>query len=218
MNVLAINTAFADLGISLMKDNELVANYYSICKKRSEQLIFSVLDDLLNNAKMGLDQIDFYIVVTGPGSYTGLRIGMGVAKTLAQIYHKPVIGVTSLELLASMGQYPEQPFYVMLNCTRTEIFYAQFQFDEHGLKQLTDIHLNTLEVLLDQVENQPVILKRTVNFTNPATEPLFEKLALLPLQYPIADAYPLLLTGQKIYHHCNRNFPIVNPIYIKKDA
>ncbi|MBF0287536.1 MAG: tRNA (adenosine(37)-N6)-threonylcarbamoyltransferase complex dimerization subunit type 1 TsaB [SAR324 cluster bacterium] len=218
MNILALNTAFTDLGICLVKNDELVANYYSICKKRSEQLIFKVLDDLLTNAKMHLSELDFYVVVKGPGSYTGLRIGMGVAKTFAQIYQKPVIGATSLELLASMGKPTEQPFYAILNCTRTEIFHAQFQFQEYELKQLTEIHLTTLETFLERLENHPVILKRTVNLPNPSSNSLFEQLRRMPLQYPVADAYPLLQAGKKIYRQCNGNFSIVNPIYIKKEV
>lgn len=227
MNILSINTAFADIGISLMKDDKLVANYYSVCKKRSEHLIYSVLDDLLNNVTLSLNEIDLYVVAQGPGSYTSLRVGMAVTKTFGQVYQTPVVAVNSLELLASMAEPLSHPFYVLLNCTRSEIFYARFQLTEAGLQQIDDIQLTTLENLWKTIKDQPVVLQRTItNFK--LSSPLFDQLSILPLRYPIVDAYPLLSLGTAYFHEYsgmppngmspNGNFPIVNPIYIKKDA
>lgn len=227
MNTLALNTAFTHVGLSLTKEDRLVANYFSVCKKRSERLIFQAMDELLENAQMEISQIDYYTVIQGPGSYTGLRIGMAVAKTLAQVHQKPVIGVNSLEYLASMVLPREAPFYVLLNCTRSEVFFAQFQFDTESsgdspslaspVKQLTDIHLTTLDKIWDTVEKESVMLMQTV--PNPKlTSPRFQELSVLSLRYPIADAYPLLELGKNYYNQYQDHYPIVNPIYLKKDA
>ncbi len=217
MNILALNTAFTTIGVSLLKNDELAGNYYSVCKKRGEQLIFHVLDDLVNNAQLTFPEIDCYLVVKGPGSYTGLRIGMAVAKTLAQVHQKPVIGITSIELLASMAAPLETPFYVLLNCTRSEVFYAQFQFESQKLVPLSEIRLTTLEALWEEVQGQPVVLKQIVP-PQAASSSLFEQLSRHPCQYPLADAYPLLQLGRKYYPQYQGNFPIVHPIYLKKDV
>ena len=217
MNMLALNTAFNTVAVSLMKQNELAANYYAVCKKRGEQLIFQVLENLLNNAQMALPQIDCYVVVQGPGSYTGIRIGMAVAKTLAQIHQTPMIGINSLQLLAALATPLHAPFYVLLNCTRSEVFYAQFQFESQKPVPLTDIRLTTLEALWDSLHDQPVVLQRLAPAKG-TSSPLFEQLSLHPLQYPIADAYALLQLGRDAYDHYQGHFPIVHPIYLKKDV
>lgn len=217
MNMLTLNTAFLYLGISLTKNDELVANYYSVSNRQSEQLIFQTLQSLLENAQMELGQIDCYVVIKGPGSYTGLRIGMGVAKTLGQIYRKPVIGITSLEMLAAMAAPSKKPFYVLLNCARSEVFYARFQYQSHKAKQHTEIQLTILESLWERLAGETIVLKRLVTRKTSA-DALFEQLPLHGLQYPIADGYLLLQLGRDYYQHYNGNFPIVNPLYIKKDA
>lgn len=217
MNILTINTAFSDLGMSLMKNEKLVANYYSICKKQSETLIFQTLDAFLKNTQTTLEEIDLYVVVQGPGSFTGIRIGMAVAKTLAQVHQKPIVGVTSLELLGAMAAPLEEPFYVLLNCTRSEVFYAKFQLESQNLVQLTEIHLTTLENLWQKIEKFPVILKRVVS-SKASSHSLFDQLALHTLQYPIADGYPLLKLGQAHYSRCQGNFPIIHPLYIKREV
>ena len=217
MNMFTLNTAFLHVGMSLTKNDELVANYYSISNKQNEQLIFQTLQNLLESAQMSLQQIDCYVVIKGPGSYTGLRIGMSVAKTLGQIYQKPVIGVTSLEMLAAMAVPLKKPFYVLLNCTRSEVFYARFQFKSEKAVQQTEIQLATLESLWQQLAGEPVVLKRLVT-QNISADTLFQQLSLLAFQYPIADGYPLLKPGLEYYKHYDGNYPVVNPLYIKKDA
>ena len=217
MNMLTLNTAFLDVAISLTKNDELVANYYSVGNKQNEQLIFQTLGSLLDNAQMSLQQIDCYVVIKGPGSYTGLRIGMSVAKTLGQVYQKPVIGVTSLELLASMAAPLKKPFFVLLNCARSEIFYARFQFKSGKVFQQTEIQLTTLESLRQHLNGEPVVLKRLVT-RNRLFDTLFEHLPRHTLQYPIADGYPLLKLGLEYYQKYDGNFPIVNPLYVKKDV
>lgn len=222
MNTLAINTAFTQIGISLTKDDVLVANYYSVCKKRGEQLIFRVIEQLLQNAQMELEAIDCFVVAQGPGSYTALRIGMSIVKTLAQVHQKPLIGVNSLECLASMVRPQPDPFYVLLNCSRSEIFWAQYRFDleqERGqqLEACSDIHFTTLDKVWDKVKDESVVLKQAVPNAKYAS-PLFQELSLLPLEYPIADAFPVLQRGLLEYERCAGDYPIVLPLYMKKDV
>lgn len=219
MNILAVDTAFEYLGICLIKENQPLANYYALCKRRNAKIMFNVLDGLLLNANMKLDEIDLYVVTQGPGSYTGIRIGMSMIKGFAQIYQKPVIGVNSLHLLASMVTPVDHPFQVLLNCTRSEVFYASFQYiDEYTIQQLTPIHLTTLEKLFEEIEGQPVMLKRTPSMVM-SQSTLFEQLKKLPLRYPFPDAYQLQQLGKRYYLQSNGDdLPIVHPLYIKKDA
>ena len=99
---------------------------------------------------------------------------MVVAKTFGQVHQTPVVAVNSLELLASMVEPQPNPFYALLNCTRGEIFYSQFQQEEGGLKQIDEIQLTTLENLWETIKNQQVVLQRTItNFK--LSSPLFDQ-------------------------------------------
>ena len=217
MNILAINTAFAELGLSLMKNGALAAHYYAAAGKKNGAALFRILDEFFSSAQMGLEEVDLYVVVQGPGSFTGIRSGMTVAKTLAQVHQKPTIGVNSLELLAAMTPSAATPFYVLLNCTRSEVFYAQFQVESQRIVQLTDIRLTALEDLWETLAKSPVVLKR---IAPPQTQKpsLFDQLLLQPIQCPTAQGFPLLKLGQVAYEKCQGNFPVVHPLYFKKEV
>lgn len=100
MRILFIDTSSADVSISIVNDNKVLA---SICKKiPNKHSIYTV--DFINKAIVmaGLtpDDIDKILVVTGPGSFTGVRIGVTIAKTYAYIKNIDIIPVSSLKMLA----------------------------------------------------------------------------------------------------------------------
>ena len=119
---LSVDTSFEHLGVCLTSNGVCLANYYSLCNRKNSSIIFGVIDELLKNAEIKLADIDAYVVNRGPGSYTGVRIAMGVVKTFAQVHQKPVVPVDSLELLAGQISSLKEDFPVLLNCTRSEVF------------------------------------------------------------------------------------------------
>lgn len=217
MNILAIDTSAEHLSISIVQNHQLLANYYSLCKKKNSQILFSVLDELIINVNMDLSQIDLYVVNKGPGSYTGVRIGMGVIKTLAQVHQKPIVAVNSLELLASLTLPTKVPFYALLNCTRREFFYAQFQYKNDTLIQLNEIQMELLNNFPLILQTVPLILQR---FSSVSAIPVkyFETLNHLPKKTSVPDAYQLIQLGQKRWQERGEDvFEEVHPLYVKKD-
>ena len=88
----------------------------------------------MKSTEIKLVDIDAYVVNRGPGSYTGVRIAMGVVKTFAYVHQKPVVPVDSLELLAGQISSLKEDFSVLLNCTRSEVFNARYSIIEENLK------------------------------------------------------------------------------------
>ncbi len=100
MFVLGINTAFEKSSIILWKDNKLYELFYSTDSKTYGETLTINIQILLDLSGWKLEDIDLYAIITGPGSFTGLRIGIITVKTLAQIFKKPIVGVSYLECLA----------------------------------------------------------------------------------------------------------------------
>ena len=215
---LSVDTSFEHLGLCLTRNGDPLANYYSLCKRRNSKIIFEVIDDLLKNADLKLAEVDAYVINCGPGSYTGVRIGMAIVKTFAQVNKKPIVPVTSLELLAGQISVLQNDFHVLLNCTRREIFHGIFRIVEGQPVAKTPIQLTTLEKYIDSNENVPVVLYR-VSPERRKPEPLFEKLVHLPLDYPVADALLLDRLGAKkmLSSAFDPDAP-VNPLYIKREV
>ena len=148
---LAVDTAFEQLSMALIENNTTLARYHSADRRRNASILFQKLDELMVHAGIKPNAIDNFVINQGPGSYTGVRIGMSLINTLAQVFQKPVIQVNSLRLLASQVCSEKEPFLVLLNCTREELFVAEFQYQQEILKQLSPITLKHLEELKEDL-------------------------------------------------------------------
>jgi tRNA threonylcarbamoyladenosine biosynthesis protein TsaB len=85
-----------------------------------------MLDQLLHAADWKLKELDLIGVVRGPGSFTGIRIGIATAQGLAQVLKIPLIGITSLDTLAWAGRGREEETVVILDARKNEWYYARY--------------------------------------------------------------------------------------------
>ena len=117
---------------------EEVSEKYS----HSEQLTLFI-ESLLQEQRIELSDLDAIAVSKGPGSYTGLRIGVSTAKGLCYALDKPLIGVSTLEAMASgmEKKIPNKLYCPMIDARRMEVYMAFFQAG----KQLTDIKAHIVE-------------------------------------------------------------------------
>src|SRR5690625_1724245 len=105
MNILAIDTSTHVLGVALLKNNQIIGEYVTHLAKNHCVRLMPAIDQLMKDVKMEPDQLDKIVVAKGPGSYTGVRIGLTTAKSLAWTLNIPIIGVSSIEVLAYQGRF-----------------------------------------------------------------------------------------------------------------
>lgn len=101
MNTLCMDTSNKFLIISLIKDDQIVASCNINSWKKQSELIFIELGKCLEKAGMQQNEIDQVVVTRGPGSYTGVRIAMTVAKVLCKLADKPLYTLSSLQLISA---------------------------------------------------------------------------------------------------------------------
>src|SRR4030095_14815562 len=100
-------------------------------EKRSERL-WADVQTLLTGADLAIGDIDVFAVCVGPGSFTGLRVGMAAAKGFSAANRKPLVGVTSLEAVA-FAAAPERFVCSMVTAYKGDIYSQLFSFDEDGI-------------------------------------------------------------------------------------
>jgi tRNA threonylcarbamoyladenosine biosynthesis protein TsaB len=100
MLILAIDSATPVAGVALMDDGRLIKEEFSNYKKTHSETLMLMVDRVLNESERTLDQVDALAVTTGPGSFTGLRIGLAAVKGLSMAAGIPVAGVSTLDTLA----------------------------------------------------------------------------------------------------------------------
>ena len=100
MITLFIDTSISFPTISLLKDNKILFNFCEEIKSDMSSKILPIIDEALNKINLEMNSIHNIFVVTGPGSFTGVRIGVTIAKTLAYTLNIPIKTITSLKAYA----------------------------------------------------------------------------------------------------------------------
>ena len=102
MLILAIDTSTTILSIALMRDDEVLASLDEQTKNNQSEILMTRIESLFNQCKVKPTQLEKIAVAVGPGSYTGIRVGVTAAKSLAYALDIPVVSVSSLEVMAQV--------------------------------------------------------------------------------------------------------------------
>ena len=105
---LAIETSSPRLSLAAADEHRVVATYESALKWRHAESLFDGMQDVLRRARWKVQDLTGVAVCIGPGSFTGIRIGLAAARALGQTLKIPVIGLSSLEIMAN-GTTPSSP-------------------------------------------------------------------------------------------------------------
>ncbi|MFC7687596.1 tRNA (adenosine(37)-N6)-threonylcarbamoyltransferase complex dimerization subunit type 1 TsaB [Ureibacillus sp. GCM10028918] len=154
---LGIETANSPLSIAIVKDGQIIEEIVQNEKLTHSVTVMPTIEVLLQKANLKPVDIDAIAVSEGPGSYTGLRIGVTIAKTLAWTLKIPLVGVSSLQVLAANGQTFNGVICSLFDARRQNVYAAAY----HGstLEPVIKEHHNSIEGLLEQLKklNEPVL-------------------------------------------------------------
>jgi len=132
MRVLALDTATEIGAIALVEEDTLLAQTQLRVEKTHSQNLWRTIRFLLAETGWGLEQIDLWAVSTGPGNFTGVRIGLATVKGLAWVTQKPVIGVSTLEVLAYSVTPTPYLICPILDARRQEVYFAFYRYTPEG--------------------------------------------------------------------------------------
>ena len=100
MNILALDTSAKTTSVCIASDEQILSEFSVIATQTHSQTLMPTLQSAVQSCGISLKEIDLYAVSNGPGSFTGLRIGIGAIKGMAMGAQKPCIGISTLEALA----------------------------------------------------------------------------------------------------------------------
>ncbi|MGE5630031.1 MAG: tRNA (adenosine(37)-N6)-threonylcarbamoyltransferase complex dimerization subunit type 1 TsaB [Caulobacteraceae bacterium] len=188
MRILAVDTSTSAATAAIMEDGKLVAEYILNISKAHSQKIMGLIDELFKKSGLLPSDMDLFTCSSGPGSFTGLRIGASIIKGMAQALGKPVVAVPTLDALA----------YNLFNCTghvcpmldaqRGMVYSALYAWEKGELKQKEDFSVILVEDLIEKIKKETL----HTTFLGDGV-PLFEnKLRLGLSDFSIAPADHLL--------------------------
>jgi tRNA threonylcarbamoyladenosine biosynthesis protein TsaB len=124
VRILALDTTSEFGSLALRIHGRTIATKSVQSAEGFAHLIFGAIEDLLCRAEVGLNEIDCFAAASGPGSFTGLRVGLSAVKGLAEAMGKRAVGVSNLRALASLGTLPLRA--VVLDARRGEFYTAVY--------------------------------------------------------------------------------------------
>jgi tRNA threonylcarbamoyladenosine biosynthesis protein TsaB len=133
MTILAIDTSNQTLGIALVDDTSIIAEHITYLKKNHSVRAMPGIERILMDADKRQEDLKKIVVANGPGSYTGVRIGVTIAKTLAWSLQIPVVPVSSLKVLAANGHYFEGLICPLFDARRGQVYTGLYQYEEGRL-------------------------------------------------------------------------------------
>ena len=163
MRTLAIDTATQSLSVALLIDGQLIAETTTNTRIQHSTQLLPLIDNLFSTVKWKPEQLEQIIVTRGPGSYTGLRIGVTAAKTLAQTLNIPLFSVSSLEaLLPQVAFETGKVVLPFINARRQTVFAGAYRLTADGYECLLPVRhqrfqdwldkVATLDIATDQIE------------------------------------------------------------------
>lgn len=134
MLILGIDNSTEVLSAALVEDDRVLGEIFSYIPLRQLKNLVPNISSMLEKSEKKLDALDFIAVTTGPGSYTGLRLAMATAKTIAQLLNVKIIPVNTLDLLARNFLCEDVLICPVVDAFKGEIFTAFYEYDGKSIK------------------------------------------------------------------------------------
>lgn len=158
MKVLGLDTSTSCGSVGLFENGEIICDYLLSIPVTHSQRILAAIELVLKEACCSIEQIDAWAIALGPGSFTGLRIGVSTIKGLAFATGKPVTGVSTLDVLAS--QIPPTPYLIcpVLDARKQEVYAAFYRFDKNLMSRVSDYQAIKPEDLVKTIKEKTIFL------------------------------------------------------------
>ena len=131
--ILSLDTSSPAGSVAILRDDLTLGVISTRAEENYSSRIFRHLEFLLSDLALKLEEFDLFAVSAGPGSFTGLRVGLTAAKGWAEVYRKPVVGVSALEAVAFQARAGNAVLVPALDARRGQIYFGVYRPSAEGL-------------------------------------------------------------------------------------
>lgn len=153
MKILCLDSATESATAAILEEDKLLGEITFNYKKQHSTIMMPMIDSLLKNTGLSIDDIDGFVVSKGPGSFTGLRIGMATIKGLAQPTEKPFISISTLDALANNLFFTGGIICPIMDALRGNVYTNFYRFNGDMLVSMEESQILSLEDLIQKLRN-----------------------------------------------------------------
>ncbi|MCD6560371.1 MAG: tRNA (adenosine(37)-N6)-threonylcarbamoyltransferase complex dimerization subunit type 1 TsaB [Deltaproteobacteria bacterium] len=218
--ILAINTSTLDFSLAFQKEDGSVLGECFMAKSGGHfRNLLPVLDFLVSKSDFEIHDVKCIIIAIGPGSFTGLRSGISFAKGLCQALDVPIIGISSLEALASRIPFSDFPIVPILDSRKGEVFIAKFiREKDNNLVRCMDDNSIKIKAFATICDEPALFIGNDFEIQGPQTKKNLGAMAMLaPAQYWNLKASAVGSLGLKRFNAGDYDDPYnLSPIYLRR--
>lgn len=177
MLLLAIDTVAPTGSIAVLRDEALLGEISTASDEAYSSRLFRQLDFLLRELQLETKDFGVFAVAAGPGSFTGLRVGLAAVKAWAEVFNKPIVAISGLEAVAAQAQIMSADGLIapILDARRGQIFGGLYRPEDIRLAQVEAEQVCTLEEFLAQLAQRQDQAGTGITFISPHS-PILEQL------------------------------------------
>ena len=180
MLVMGIDTSTMQGGVALVSGQGVICDYTLNVKATYSERLLPLIDRALHDAGITVSHVEGFAVALGPGSFTGLRIGLSTAKGLAAAGGQPLVGVSTLEAMAGTLPFCAHQICPILDARKGELHCALFRCERDRLVRLTDDGTVAPDRLFSRIQEPTVFLGDGLMVYQELVQSQLNELALFP--------------------------------------
>ena len=225
MKILSIDTSSNICGVSILDDNKLICNLDNNTGRTHSENLMPMVKEALSKAKLTLKEFDLIVCDIGPGSFTGIRIGIATTKAFNDILNIPCIGISSLEALAYNINDNSHLVCSILDCKNDNCYFALYEKIYNNYQtliepQAEDIN-STISILesyiTDNFNNYYItFIGDGSKFFKSQILGAFKEAQISDKKLDLLNSYNLGICGFKKYMNGETTDEEILPLYLKK--
>ena len=207
MLILGIDTSTKICTCSIFdSENGIIAETSLSVKKNHSNIVMPIIDNLFKISELNINDIDKIAVAIGPGSFTGVRIALGIAKGLAMALNKPLVAINELDILEAIASGNENEIIPLIDARKERVYY-KYQ------NTYVDDYLINLISNFDKNKKYVFVGDGAINYTNILKDKLGDNAIVLPMYntFPRASILCELALNKE-----EANIYTLEPEYISK--
>lgn len=217
--ILALDTATEACSVALSYQGNINA-VDELSPRTHTQRILPMIDELLQKAGITINHVDTLVFGRGPGSFTGVRVGVGIAQGLALGANLPVVGVSNLLTMAEQAyqQLGAKEVVALIDARMGEVYFAQYSHDENGWHTVVNEQVCSPESAITQIQTtkQPVVVgtgwSAYRQFTEAGLDVICTEIILPSAQFMLALAQSEIEQGN------TQSAFEIEPVYLRNEV
>ena len=156
MKILGIDSSIPQGSVALLKDHKILFQSSLTESSKYSDRLLPLVDLVLSKTGFSLNEVDSFCITRGPGSFTGLRVGVSLIKGFVLSTEKPFVGVDTLEAVAACVKPTDQPICALLDARKKQVYTAFFKYRPDGPERISEDRAIEPEALCDEISSPTV--------------------------------------------------------------